>query len=272
MGKWIKLFGLWLISCLSQPLIAQQTSEMDYPVIVGTMVGVGGYNLMDTYLTPGIESRYTGWGVRLRDERMRQLRRTEGRVTRQQRIDLQFAKTQNGAGSATDYGFLLNYDLGYLYQIPFASPVTWLAGASGELMGGCIYNTRNTNNPVSAKAQISLNLTTQWLYRLQIGTYPLLLRYQFDLPTIGVGFAPHYNQSYYEMFGLGNHTGIVHFQSFHNRFVMRHCFTVDLPVGSWVMRAGFLHDHYATDINSIRSHILSNTFLLGVVKKFVLIH
>ena len=73
MGKWIKLFGLWLISCLSQPLIAQQTSEMDYPVIVGTMVGVGGYNLMDTYLTPGIESRYTGWGVRLRDERMLQL-------------------------------------------------------------------------------------------------------------------------------------------------------------------------------------------------------
>lgn len=263
---WLTL--LWLGSWMGASAQNEEVAE-SYPVNVGTMAGVGGYNLMDTYLTPGIEARYTGWGVRILDERIRQLPQTAGLWTRQQLIDLSFARTQNGAGSAIDYGFLLNYQLGYLYRLPLSCPVNWQAGLSGELLGGCIYNTRNTNNPVAAKADLSANLTTQVAYTLRLGSYPMRLRYQCTLPFLGMAFAPHYNQSYYEMFGLGNHAGVVHLVSFHNKFAMRHYLTVDLPVGPCIVRVGYLSSRYRTDINEIRSHLISNSFVVGLVKEFV---
>lgn len=240
------------------------------PVNAATLAGVGAYNLMDTYLTPGIESRYTGWGLHVTDERTRRLRPLNRRLVRQQLIRLEGARTQNGAGTAIDYAALLAYRLAYHYERPLPlRGMRLLAGAVAGVQGGCIYNTRNTNNPASAKASADLGLSAVLLYNCRIGRFPLALRYQLQLPFAGVAFAPHYNQSYYEMFGLGNGGGLAQFVSFHNRFAVRHYATVDLPVGSLILRAGFLHSSERTRLNSIKSHILSNSFLLGIVKEFV---
>ena len=62
------LASLMILSfCLVFPLAAQTDKnvedEIPRSVNEATMIGIGGYNVMDTYLTPGIETKYTGWGV-----------------------------------------------------------------------------------------------------------------------------------------------------------------------------------------------------------------
>lgn len=253
------------------PVVAQSEEKGDYwTVNEGTMIGAGRMHLMDTYLTPGNEVNYTGWTLRVMDERMKRVKLANYKVTRQQIVSLDGGKTLNPAGSAIDYALFLDYTLGYYYNFPvFVPGLKLLAGGAGNLLAGCIYNTRNTNNPVSAKADIDLNLSGMAIYNFRVRNYPVTFRYQLMVPFAGISFAPHYNQSYYEMFGLGNNSGMVHFNSFHNKFAMKHYITADFPVGCLTIRMGYLNSRYQTEINQISSHIITHTFMLGFVKEFV---
>jgi len=107
------------------------------------------------------------------------------------------------------------------------------------------------------------------LYTLRIRSYPLTFRYQFEIPFAGILFSPHAGQSYYEIFSQGNRSGIVPFTSFHNKQAMKNYLTVDFPIGKLTFRAGYLNNLYYLDVNGIRSHILSNSFVIGFVKEFI---
>ena len=87
------LASLMILSfCLVFPLAAQTDKnvedEIPRSVNEATMIGIGGYNVMDTYLTPGIETKYTGWGVRIQNERMKIVRLAEWDTT----VSKKFAK------------------------------------------------------------------------------------------------------------------------------------------------------------------------------------
>lgn len=270
-----------LFFCLALPARAQQEAtaepaaatippgELPWSVNDATLIGAGGYRLMDTYLSPGKKLDYAGWGLRILNERMKMTRLADYRISRQQLISVDVASTDNPAGTATDFAGFVDYTLGYHYHFPLLPGLKLLAGASVHGLAGFIYNTRNGNNPASAKADIDLNLSGMAVYRFKIGEYPLTLRYQLTLPFAGVLFSPHYGQSYYEIFNLGNSGGVVQFNSFHNKFALKNYFTADFPAGNLTIRAGYLHSAYYTDVNSLQSHIISHTFLIGLVKEFV---
>ena len=187
------------------------------------------------------------------------------RVSRQQIISVDLASTDNAASTATDFAGFIDYTLGYYYHLPTVLPdLKLLAGGAVHGMGGFIYNTRNGNNPASAKADIDLNISAMAIYKLRVKEYPMTLRYQFTIPFAGVLFSPHYGQSYYEIFNLGNASGVVQFNSFHNKFAMKNFFTVDFPVCNFTIRAGYLNSSYRTDVNGIQSHIISHSFMIGL--------
>lgn len=50
---------------------------------------------------------------------------------------------------------------------------------------------------------------------------------------------------------------------------MKHYITADFPVGRLIIRAGYLNSRYQTNMNSITSHMISNSFIIGFVKEFV---
>ena len=260
---YLVIFSLFM----ALPMWAQSYKEDDpWSVNESTMFGAGHYNLKDTYLSP---LKYTGWGVRILNERMKVVRLADYNISRQQFINVDIGSTTNPAENATNLTAFADYSLGYHYRFCVAQNLKILAGASSRAMLGFIYNTRNGNNPASAKADIDLNISAMAIYGLNIGSKTLTFRYQMEVPFAGVFFSPHMGQSYYEIFNLGNTSGVIQFNSFHNKLAMKNYLTMDLPVGNYTLRFGYLNSMYYTDVNHIESHIVSHSFLFGFVKEFV---
>ncbi len=183
-------FLFYLLSLLiSIPAFSQDEKRQQYPVNTATLIGIGGYNLMDTYLTPGSRMPYTGWGIRVMNERMKMTRLANHRISRQQIFSIDVASTQNGAGTTQAFNGFLDYMLGYHYHFNPIPALKLLAGTSVHAMSGFIYCIRSSNNPVSAKADLDLNLSAQAIYNFQIRNYPLTLRYQTEIPFIGILFS-----------------------------------------------------------------------------------
>lgn len=245
---------------------AQEESEKPWSTNEATLVGIGKYNVKDTYLS---NIKYTGWGLRVLNERMKMVKLGDYRVSRHQMLNVDIAFTNNPAETASDFSGFIDYTLGYHYQFAPASNLKLLVGPSARADFGFIYNTRNGNNPAAAKAGINLNLSAMAIYTWRINDYPLTFRYQVETPFLGAMFAPHYGQSYYEIFDLGNHKGVIACVSFHNQVAFRHYFTVDIPVMNFTIRTGFLNSSFRTDIHGIKSHVISNNFMIGFVKEFV---
>ena len=261
---------MFLFLWMALPLVAQSDEEeVPRSINESTMVGIGGYNLRDTYLSPSTDINYTGWVARILNERMKVVRLADYKISRQQLINVEFGSTRNGAETANEYAGFVDYSLGYHYRFTNLLPgLKVLTGASARLSGGFIYNPRNSNNPVSGKGDFDLNLSAMAIYNFKIKEFPLTFRYQAEIPFAGVLFSVHKGEPYYFL-TQGGSDGIVRFSSFHNKFAMKNYFTLDIPVSNITLRVGYLNSMYRTDVNSIKTHVLSNSFMIGFVKEFV---
>ena len=256
---------------MSVSLFAQNTDgdEVPFSINASTLFGVGGYNIQDTYLTPGEHANYKGAGLRILNERMKMTHLCDEKISRQQIISADMASTNNGGGTATDFTGFVDYSLAYHYQFQLDPQLKLLAGAAVHAMGGFIYNTRNGNNPATGKIDADLDISALGIWQTRIGKLPLVIRLQADIPFAGVLFSPHYGQSYYEIFNLGNNSGIVKFSSFHNKLAMKNYLTVDFPISKVTMRLGYIGSWYQSDVNGIHDHIISHSFMVGFVKEFI---
>lgn len=268
MGKSGCLTLLFLCLTLSIAAQSEEGNEIPRSTNESTMIGIGSYNLRDTYLSPSTRINYTGWMARVLNERLKIVPLMDYRVSRQQIINVEFGSTHNGAETANEYAGFADYSLGYHYRMKPLPGLQLLTGASARLMGGFIYNTRNSNNPVSGKADFDLNLSAMAIYGLKIKNFPLTFRYQMEIPFAGVLFSVHKGQPYYFL-SQGDTKGIVRVSSFHNKFVMKNYFTVDIPIANFTIRTGYLNSMYRTDVNGIKTHVLSNAFMIGIVKEFI---
>ena len=208
--------------------------EQSRLVTRATMYGVGFTNVFDTYLSP---QEYTGIDFRVSRESMRMTRWMDGRLSLQSFFQADLGYTRNKADNNNTFS---------------------------ALNGGFVYNLRNTNNPASARAYINLDVSGMAIWNLRIKNYPLTLRYQVNLPLMGVMFSPHYGQSYYEIFSLGNSSGVVKFTSLHNQPSLRQMLTADFPVGRAKMRFAYIWD-------AQQSHTYSHVFMVGFVKELYLL-
>jgi hypothetical protein len=118
-------------------------------------------------------------------------------------------------------------------------------------------------------ADVDLNISALAIYEFRIKRHPLTLRYQVETPFVGVMFSPNYDQSYYEIFSLGNTSDVITLASFHNKRALRNYLTLDFPVGGWTIRAGYFGNLYFTHIKELERSIVINSFMLGFVKESV---
>lgn len=260
--------SLWIWLCLGCASLQAQTEDENglRSTNEATLVGVGKYNIKDTYLSP---INYNGWGLRILNERMKTVALGNYRFSRQQMLNIDVSFTDNPAETASAFSGFVDYTLNYHYRFVPQKDLKILVGPGIQADLGFIYNTRNTNNPAAAKVSLNLTLSAIAIYTARIREYPVTLRYQLDMPVAGGMFSPHYGQSYYEIFDLGNYKGVVVFASLHNQIAFRHYVTADFPLGSFTLRTGFLNNSYRTDIHHIKTHVISNSFMIGFVKEFI---
>lgn len=258
------------VSLLSVYACAQKDSTAEGQLTTRSiMIGVGGTNILDTYLSP---EEYTGTEVRLLRENSRMTHWAKGRVSTQTIVQGNLSYSSNRADTGNELAGLLSYSVGWHYNWYLLNGNLRLqAGSLFEANLGFIYNTRNSNNPAQAKAFINISPSVIATYRFKIKEYPLSLRYQANIPVVGVMFSPNYGQSYYEIFSEGNYdhnivpTTIFCSPSFYQMF------SVDFNIWNTTFRIGYLGDFKQSKVNNLKTHTYSNMFMIGVVKHFKLI-
>lgn len=249
--------------------MAQEDSiQSNRYVMRATLYGIGHINLLDTYLSP---MEYTGPEFRILRENMRMTSFLENKVSRQSLFQANVSMTENKSGTGSEFSFLANWSLNYHYQFRIHENLKLMAGPQLDLNGGMIYNFRNSNNPVNVKAYANVGVSGMAIYRFHIKEYPFILRYQLNLPLVGIMFSPEYGQPYYEM-SLSHDWGKnLCFTSLHNHPSLRQLLTIDFPIKSTNLRIGYIHDVQQAKVNHLKSHSWSHALMLGFVKNLYLL-
>lgn len=260
---YISVLLILLMSCAG--VLAQDSLSHDKYIVRSVMVGAGKTNVYDTYLSP---LEYRGPELRFMHESMRMTRLMGGRVSAQRIVQVNASSTDNISKSGKSYSGMFNWTYALHYQYNVDDRLKILFGSMLDLNGGFIYNTRNSNNPAQAKVYGSIDASAMAIYKLRIGRYPMTLRYQANIPFMGLMFSPEYGQSYYEIFSLKHSGKNVLFTSFHNAPTVRQMLTLDFPIGKTIMRAGYLCDIQQAKVNNLKSHFYSHNFMIGFVRNF----
>lgn len=238
-------------------------------VMRSTLFGVGHSNVFETYLSP---LEYTGTEVHFLHESMRMTRLLGGKVSGQSLIQVNASYNKNISQTAEMYAGLVNWSYALHYQFRMNDDkLKILVGPMLDLNGGVVYNRRNSNNPAQAKAYGGLGASGMLIYKFRIARYPLTVRYQANLPLLGVMFSPEYGESYYEIFSLGNGGRNVLFTSLHNNPSLRQMVTLDFPIRNVTMRVGYVCDIQQSKVNNLKSHAYSHDFMIGFVRNLYLL-
>lgn len=260
---------LIVLTCLPTRIQAQDSLQATRHVMRSVMIGAGHNNTFETYLSP---LEYEGPEVRFAYETMRMTRLMDGNVSAQNLFQLHASYTENISQTNHTYGGLVNWSYALHYQFRPAKGLKILFAPMLDLNAGVVYNRRNSNNPAQAKAYGGLGASGMLIYRFRIKNYPLTVRWQANLPLLGVMFSPEFGESYYEIFSLGNGGRNVVFTSLHNNPSLRQLLTLDFPVGNTVMRVGYVCDLQQAKVNNLKSHTYSHDFMIGVVRNLYLFH
>ena len=226
-----------------------------------TLIGIGTSSLYDTYLSP---LKYHGTSIHLMHERMKQSSWFDHKFVQQQIYSLEFDWADNPAKNSTEYAAFLNIKLGGHYSLIRTDDFKFGVGGFWNLVGGILYNERNSNNPASGKVYTNINISAIALYNWRNLTF----RGQIDSPLFGMAFSPHYRQSYYQI-SLSNSLSILNFVSLHNQRAADIYLTVDIPVNKVTLRTGYLGSFYQSKMHNIHAHNYNNSIMIGIVSESI---
>ena len=264
---------LALLLCGNTLLMAQTQVENDVAddriTTQVRMLGIGSTNILDTYLSP---EKYQGADLRFISHTTRE---REGKhLSRQIIHNGNVSYVHNRAGNSNEFAGNYNFSYAWHYNWRFFDNRFRLsAGALADVNIGFIYNTRNSNNPAQARANFNIAPSAVVSYRVMMKNRPMILRYEVSIPLLGVMFSPNYGQSYYEIFSEGNYDHNIVPTTFISTPSMRHMFSIDFQLlRNTTLRVGYLGDYQQSQVNLLKTHIYTHSLVVGVVKRFKLIH
>lgn len=248
--------------------MAQGVTCKEHSEIINRAVtyGVGYTNVFDTYLSP---QEYKGIEFRIARETNRMLNWWDGNISLHNYLQANLGYTHNYIDNNNAFSGLVNWNYGLHYNFELAPNFYLLAGALLDANLGFIYNMRNGNNPASAKAYLNLTPSGMAVWNTRIKSMPITLRYQINVPLMGVMFSPHYGQSYYEIFSVGNSDGVVKFTSLHNQPSFRQFISADLSFKRVKMRFSYVCDIQQSKLNNIKTHTYTHAFMVGFVSDLI---
>lgn len=251
---------------LSTHTLAQDTLRSNKVITNTQMLGIGAVNTLDTYLSP---EEYTGTELRYISHSVRE---NGTKLSRELVHQAQILSVRNRRENNNELGGFYNFQYNWQYALG-----QWNVG-EGELrlkVGGGVdtrlgflYNMRNSNNPAQAYGQVNIAPNAVAAYRFRLRNLPFQLRYEVQVPLLGLAFSPNYGQSYYEIFTRDNYDHNLVVTSPISAPSLRQVLTLDFTVRHTTFRVGYLGDYQQAKINQLRQHVWSNLLVLGIVRKF----
>ena len=233
-----------------------------------TMVGIGGTNVLDTYLS---NEHFKGTGFTFLSTIERQRPQKRWSTLMEHEANLSFVKDRPNKQQEIEGAY--NFYWGKLYGWELLEGRLKLqAGGVVNASLGFIYNTSNGNNPAQARAHLNLMPTGIASYRFMAWKKQCLLRYELNLPLAGIQFSPNYGQSYYEIFNRGNYDHNIIPTTFVSAPEWRQLITLDAQLSQHItLRIGYLGNIQQSKVNNLRQHIWTHRFMVGVTKRFSII-
>lgn len=243
-------------------------AQIARPVTSAWTVEGGSAHLADTYLSP---LHYDGWNFSVGYERWQAMRFNPENWVMRLALNAQLAGTENPARNADMWDLRGTASWGMMrrWQIPlWGQRFTVAVGPMAKLDVGCLYLMRNGNNPVSAKAAMTVGATAALFWHTRLAKRPLTLRWQPTLPLLGAFFSPDYGELYYEIY-LGDESGLTHFAWPGSRFEVENIVTADWRLGATALRLGYRGEVITTRVNNLTTRRFTHSLVVGVSGEFL---
>ena len=241
---------LWALSVAGQERVSMLTLDMGYA------------SVHDSYLTP---ITYDGMGLALGYETVRPLKSRPDTWLWQLQVGADYNHVENPARN--NHLDKLMGDLAFNMQRRWTGVLTpklnLSVGPMTQLRAGIVYDEVNSNNPVTVRAHWNAGVAGMATLGTRLWRVPVTLRYQVQLPAVGVFFAPEYDESYYEIY-LGNHSNLAHVGWWGNRLDMSHYLGADLHLGKTTLRVGYRNRLEHWSVNNLKVHDVTHALVLGI--------
>lgn len=262
MNRLTTILICWLCTCSLQ---AQNDS---LPLKTSAyQLGIGNTRILDTYLS---QEKFSGLGLTFLATVERE--KPGSRWVTLMEHQACFSTVDDRADTQHELQGDYTFYFGRLHRWQFAHGWTLQAGGMLAANAGFIYNTGNSNNPAQARLSANLMPTATVSKSLQLFHRSCKVRYEVQLPFVGVMFSPNYGQSYYELFNRGNYDHNVVPTTFVSAPSFRQQLTVSYSVTPHTaLTIGYLGDYQQADVNNLKSHIYHHRIMIGLVRQFSII-
>ncbi len=245
------------LACTALPAAGQEAKSAH-------LLGIGSTNILDTYLS---QEKYSGTGLTYLY--IRERGKPDKCWSSVVEHEISLASADDRSQSTSELEACYNLYWGYYHNWRLLDDHLRLqAGGLVNADLGFIYHLSSANNPVNARVGMNLMPSGIATYDFRLWQKPFSVRYELNLPLVGVMFSPNYGQSYYEIFSLGNYDHNVVPTTFVSAPTFRQQLTLDWQTGSkFTLRIGYLGNYQQAAVNNLKQHVYVHRFLIGIVVK-----